>query len=559
MSSKGSFYSESAVEYTSTNTSLADEILAVANAETYAAEALTSETAAAASALAAASSATNSASSASAASTSATNAATSASGASTSATNAASSATNAASSATAASTSASGASTSATAAAASATAASSSASGASTSATNASYSASAALTSQTAAASSATAASSSASGASTSATNAASSATAASSSASGASTSATNAASSATAASTSASGASTSATAAAASAAAAAVSAGLAAGVYFDAAKRCGSFSIWQRGTSLAVPASTNSAYQNDGWYILTNANQASTVSRVTGVAAGSQYAANIARNSGQTGTSIMRYMAPLASDEITPLQGNYAALSFTVKAGANWSPASGTLSYSVFCGTGVPAKRQTTPYTGETNVFNSSVNLTTTATRVTVTSAAVWPTNGTQAEIQFYWTPFGTAGADDSFTIEGLKLEIVSSSSSTATAFSHSPTQQLLALAQRWLPAYASTGTTVGVGFGHAFSTTLMFASITLPVPTRVPVTGLSYSAVGHFGATDASGTPITSTALTFLNAHASCATLKCTVASGLVGGNGSGLFFTNASGLLLFTGAEI
>jgi hypothetical protein len=140
------------------------------------------------------------------------------------ATNALASQNAAASSASAASTSASNASTSATNAASSASAASTSASNASSSASAASTSASNASSSASAASTSATAAAGSASTASTQASNASSSASAASTSASNASTSASNAASSASAASSSASAASASQIAAAASAAAAAAS-----------------------------------------------------------------------------------------------------------------------------------------------------------------------------------------------------------------------------------------------------------------------------------------------------------------------------------------------
>ena len=116
----------------------------IANAQTYASNALTSATAAAASASTASSAASSTAgsvaaaaASASAASTSATNAASSASAASTSASNASTSASNASTSATAAANSATSAGTQATNAASSASAAASSASSASTSASNA--------------------------------------------------------------------------------------------------------------------------------------------------------------------------------------------------------------------------------------------------------------------------------------------------------------------------------------------------------------------------------------------------------------------------------------
>jgi len=38
------------------------------------------------------------------------------------------------------------------------------------------------------------------------------------------------------------------------------------------------------------------------------------------------------------------------------------------------------------------------------------------------------------QSEVQFNWTPVGTAGADDSFTVDDVQIEIVSSASSAAS-----------------------------------------------------------------------------------------------------------------------------
>lgn len=193
-------------------------------AATSATAAASSASAASTSQTAAATSATNAAASATSASTSATTATTKATEASTSATNAATSATSAAASATTATTKAADATTAANNAATSATAAGSSSTSAASSATSATNSATTATNAATTATQQASNASSSATSANTSATNAATSATSAATSATAAASSASSASTSATTATTQASNASTSATAAAASAAAAAAS-----------------------------------------------------------------------------------------------------------------------------------------------------------------------------------------------------------------------------------------------------------------------------------------------------------------------------------------------
>lgn len=186
--------------------------------------AASSASAASTSQTAAATSATNAAASASTATTQATTATTKASEASTSATNAATSATSAAASATTATSKAADATTAANNAAASATSAGSSSTSASSSATSATNSATTATNAATTATQQASNASASATSANTSATNAATSATSAATSATAAAGSASSASTSAATATTQASNASTSATAAAASAASAAAS-----------------------------------------------------------------------------------------------------------------------------------------------------------------------------------------------------------------------------------------------------------------------------------------------------------------------------------------------
>jgi hypothetical protein len=334
-------------------------------------------------------------------------------------------------------------------------------------------------------------------------------------------------------------------------------------GAVVNLAARGGGFDVWQRlfggATTLAQAASTT-AYENDGWYLISGANQASTITQATGIASGSVYAAKVQRNSGQTGTTTMRYAMPLDTDELVPAQGSFVALSFTVKAGANWSPTSGTLQYVVYCGTAAPTKRGAVAYTGETSVISTSTNITTTATRITVTGASVFPTNCTQTEIQFAWTPVGTAGADDSFTVDDLQLEIVSSASASATAYQKIVAGLQLEQAQRFFFAVANdAASAVNMAFGMCYSTTDGFFALALPVTMRTKPTGLTVNAVGSFNITPATLTGQTALSLTFNTATKSEVTWTVNVASGLTTGQGCAFGFTANTGLLSFTGAEI
>lgn len=188
-----------------------------------------------------------------------------------------------------------------------------------------------------------------------------------------------------------------------------------------------GGFEIWQRGAggsaSIALAASTT-AYTADRWYLATDANEASVVSAQTGLVDESLLCARVQRNAAQTGVGVMRFAYPLDSDEIAALRGNFVTLSFRARSGALFSPANGTIEIDLYVGTGAVAKRNSTPYTSETNPINASANLTTNTALISATSSVIIPTTTTQAEIQISWTPVGTAGATDYFEIDDVQIE---------------------------------------------------------------------------------------------------------------------------------------
>lgn len=198
-------------------------------------------------------------------------------------------------------------------------------------------------------------------------------------------------------------------------------------------AGRNGGFEVWQLGTSVSVPAST-AAYTADGWYLLTGASQATTVSRQTGLTNGSSYCCRVSRDAVQTGTATYVFGFPLDVDELKKMAGQSVMLSFSVSTGAGWSPASGTLTYALITGTGAPVKQYLGTYAGSVNAIVSTVNLAApnAATAVFSPIAAIGSNIG-QAEIQFKWTPTGTSPGTDFISFDDVSLTVVPAGLSAA------------------------------------------------------------------------------------------------------------------------------
>jgi len=199
---------------------------------------------------------------------------------------------------------------------------------------------------------------------------------------------------------------------------------------------RNGGFEVWQRGAggsaNFAIPAATQQ-YTADGWFFACGPNQASHVLQTTGLTPGSRYAPYIGRDQSQTGVQAMGYEFPLDADEIALIRGQIVTLSFSALAAANWSPAGGNLLAYLLTGTGPVARVLTTAYTGQVIVISVTAPLVVnTLARFTGTSAAVVPTNTTQATVLFQWTPVGTAGANDAWMLDDVQLEV----GSVATPF---------------------------------------------------------------------------------------------------------------------------
>lgn len=275
-----------------------------------------------------------------------------------------------------------------------------------------------------------------------------------------------------------------------------------------------GGLEVWQRGAgssaSFAVAASTP-AYTADRWYYTNGANQASVVSAQAGLTNGSQLCARVRRNNAQTGTTAIYFQYPLDTDEIYRLRGSKVSFTASVQAGANWSPTSGTLTVNLYTGTGAVGRRGATPYTNETTVLTIATNLTAggAVTTITGSSTVVVPTTTTQAELQFTWTPVGTAGAADDISIDDVQIESqLSASTWTPQNFDRIPFPQMLVGCKRHYQKTMPYGTAPAANAGltsalgaNAIATQRLFVNweliielrTTATVTTYIPLTGSS------------------------------------------------------------------
>ena len=201
-----------------------------------------------------------------------------------------------------------------------------------------------------------------------------------------------------------------------------------------------GGLEIWQLGNSLTISAGVTQ-YTADRWYITTNANQISGVGTGTGLSTNSNISGFIQRNAGQTGVGTYVYGYPLDTDELYKMRGNKVSLSLLAVAGSGFTPTNGTLTVALYVGTGVVAKRGV-GFTGETTVLTIATNLTPGGAAVAISgnSSAIVPATATQGELQFTWTPVGTAPANDFIRLDDIMLEPQLAATWTPTNFDRLP-----------------------------------------------------------------------------------------------------------------------
>jgi hypothetical protein len=183
-------------------------------------------------------------------------------------------------------------------------------------------------------------------------------------------------------------------------------------------------FTIWQRGTSVAIPALTSavaSIYGPDGWAMETGNVQACTISRQTGITSDSLFCARFQRDSGQTGVQALTPQQWLETSILSQFIGRQVTLSADIRVGNTFS---GTLQLALYVGTGAEGRRpRAGTFTSETVLIAPVIAPTTSTQRFSFTSAVVVPAGTTQGAVAFRWVPSGTAGANDYFEVGRVVL----------------------------------------------------------------------------------------------------------------------------------------
>lgn len=200
---------------------------------------------------------------------------------------------------------------------------------------------------------------------------------------------------------------------------------------------------------------------------------------------------ARLRRSTGNTSTSELQLSQAIESSNSIQFVGSRVTLSFYARKSANFSGTS--FSANILSGTGTDQSLPVT-FTGAAVIGTSSITLTTTWTRYTVTTSAVVASTVKQLGIWLGYAGVGTAAADDYFEVTGIQLEM----GSVATTFSRNSgtIQGELAACQRYYQRITPTasGQNYGVGFigGGGYDANLM---ISFPVEMRTRPTALEQS----------------------------------------------------------------
>jgi hypothetical protein len=311
--------------------------------------------------------------------------------------------------------------------------------------------------------------------------------------------------------------------------------------------------SVWQRGTSISLAASTSAAngYTADRWQTATSANQAITVSRQSTADTTNlpniQYCLRYQRNSGQTGTTALAIAQSFETINSIPFVGKAVTISFYARAGSNFSASGNTLNAYLYSGTTTDGNINTS-WAGLATVASTSATLTTTWQRFTATGTV--SASAMQLAPYFSFTPTGTAGTNDYYEITGVQVEL----GSTANTYQPNGATYAaeLAACQRYLPAVIG-GSEAYVGY--AYATNSVIYSLTLPTQARVLPTGMTLSSgftcVGY-----GLNVSYAISNLTFNGSTQNAFTVYSSSGVTIVAGQGSRLGLT---GTILLTGCEL
>ena len=243
-----------------------------------------------------------------------------------------------------------------------------------------------------------------------------------------------------------------------------------------------GNFDVWQRGTSFSsIGAAVSSCYTADRWCAQRNGgtNTNLTVSRIAAPynAIGALFGAKIQRTAGDTATTVINLAQMIAPENMAPILGKTVVLSYQVKVGANFS---GFLNAYIWYGDGTNTNNLLNG-TGWTLAASNSPSTNTNYQQFTLT--ATIPSTAKMAAVVFNYTPSGTAGADDSFSLLQVQLE---PSTAGASGFDFRPIEIEKPMCYRYFWRQGGQANYQVHGIGVATGTNQVDVAFTSPVGFR-------------------------------------------------------------------------
>jgi hypothetical protein len=277
---------------------------------------------------------------------------------------------------------------------------------------------------------------------------------------------------------------------------------------------------VWQRGTSFAI-ASTTATYTADRWCVQRNAT-GSTISRqATGDTTNLpfiQYGLRIQRDSGNTSTQLIAASQSFESVNSIPFAGKTITVSFYAKAGANYSSASSLFKMQVYSGTGTD-QNVLNGLTGGAVVIDGNATLTTTYQRFSFTGTVA--ATATQLAVYSFYTPVGTAGANDWAEITGVQFDVGSVALPYRT--NGATIQGELAACQRYF--YKMNQSITMQGYASTASITTWYPSVTMRVAPSVTLStttpyieSVPFTTVGSISSASINATKLSSNGGTFV-----------------------------------------
>jgi hypothetical protein len=180
-----------------------------------------------------------------------------------------------------------------------------------------------------------------------------------------------------------------------------------------------------------------------------------------------------VSRQSGNSNTAAVNLGQVVETFDSLRCQGQTVTLSFWARAGATYS--GGALNVQLIAGSGVnqsAASLIAGTWTSLSSVISAQQTLTSGMTRYQFTG--VVPSGASQLGVLLSFTPSGTAGADDSISINGVQLEI----GAFASPFERIDAQVVLEICQRyaWAIPEPVAGVVIGAGANTGASSQLFY-----------------------------------------------------------------------------------